>query len=83
LTALDVQRFLKHRQSLLAKLARVNAALTRADEYEANQHLPPDPRWKLHPPTISRRDLADLHRMLVEELGRLEQGTGDGEREPE
>jgi hypothetical protein len=68
LTALDVQRFLKHRQSLLAKLARVNAALTRADEYEANQHLPPDLRWKLHPPTISRRDLADFHRMLVEEL---------------
>ena len=40
-TALEAERFLHTRQGIIAKLDRVNAALSRWNEYRANQALPP------------------------------------------
>ncbi len=65
--------YLRQRERLLARIQRVNDALCAYDEYEANRHLPPDLRRQLRKPTLSREALTGLHRMLVEELGRLEQ----------
>ncbi len=64
---------LTRRRSILARLERVNSALRAWEQWEANRHLPPDLRRQLRKPTLSREALTGLHRMLVEELGRLEQ----------
>ena len=65
--------YLRRRERLLARLERVNDAISAYDEYEANRHLPPDLLRRLPEPSLSREALTGLHRMLVEELGRLEQ----------
>ena len=68
--------YLRQRERLLARLQRVNDAISANDEYEANRHLPVDLRRKVRPPTLSRQALAGLHQMLVEELARLEGREG-------
>ena len=53
-----------------------NAALDAHDELEAHAHLPPDLRQVVPlpaRPALSREAQRGLHRMLVEELARLEQ----------
>ena len=65
--------YLRQRERLLARIQRVNDAISAYDEYEANAYLPADLQRKLRQPTLSREALTGLHRMLVEELGRLEQ----------
>ena len=69
----DALDYLRQRERLLARIERVNDALSAYDEFEANRHLPPDLRRTLPVPTLSREALTGPHRMLVEELGRLEQ----------
>ena len=49
----------QHARNLL-RLARVNAALSALDEYEANQLLPPDRRRPLARPKLTRGGLKDL-----------------------
>jgi len=71
-TGLEAERFLRTRQGIIAKLERVNAALSQWNEYRANQALPPDLKRYIPRPEVSRNTLADLHSMLVQELGRLE-----------
>ncbi|HEV2121672.1 MAG TPA: hypothetical protein VGW38_02720 [Chloroflexota bacterium] len=67
-------RYLQHRTAIMRRLERVNQALAYVDEYEANKHLPMDLQRPMRAPTFGRRDLAELRRMLAEELGRLQQG---------
>ena len=69
----DALDYLRQRERLLARLQRVHDAISHYDEWEANRHLPPDCQRVLPTPPVSREGLAGLHRMLVEELGRLEQ----------
>ena len=72
----DALDYLRRRERLLARLDRVNDAISAYDEYDANAHLPADLRRTLRPPTLSRQALAGLHQMLVEELARLEGPEG-------
>ncbi len=74
--------YLRHRERLLARLERVNDAISAYDEWEANAHLPPDLRRALPTPPVSREGLNQLHRMLVEELARLEGREGQAASPP-
>jgi len=67
-TAIQAQ----HAHNLL-RLARVNAALSARDEYEANQLLPPDRRRPLPRPKLTRAGLKELQPMLVQRIGELEE----------
>ncbi len=71
-SAADALAYLRRRERLLARIQRVNDAISHYDEWEANRHLPPDCRRVLPTPPVSREGLTGLHRMLVEELARLE-----------
>lgn len=64
--------YLRRRQRILARLERVNAALTAWAEYDANTHLPDDLKREVRRPELSREALTGLHAMLVEELARLD-----------
>ena len=61
----------QHAHNLL-RLARVNAALSAWDEYEANRLLPPDRRRPLPRPKLIRGGLKELQLMLVQRIGELE-----------
>ena len=74
--------YLRRRAHLLVRLQRVSAALSRWHEREADARLPADLRRDVPPPTLPREALVGLHRMLVEELGRLD-GTADDVRDTE
>ena len=65
--------YLRRRERLLARLQRVNETIAQYDGWEANEHLPPDLRREVPKPQFPRTALVEFHRMLVEELGRLEQ----------
>jgi hypothetical protein len=67
-TAIQAQ----HAHNLL-RLARVNAALSAWDEYEANQLLPPDRRRLLPRPKLTRGGLKELQLMLVQRIGELQE----------
>jgi len=71
-TALAAERLIRTRQGSIAKLERENAALSQWNEYRANQTLPPGLMRYIPRPEVSRETLADLHTMLVQELGRVE-----------
>ena len=62
----------RHAHNLL-RLARVNAALSAWEEYEANQLLPPDQRRPLPLPKLTRGGLMELQLMLVQRIGELEE----------
>ena len=62
----------QHAHSLL-RLARVNAALSAWDEYEANGLMPPDQRCPLPRPKLTRGGLKELQLMLVQRIGELEE----------
>ena len=64
--------YLRRRERLLIRLARVNAAISRRNEWEANAHLPGALRRDVPQSTLPREALDGLHRMLTEELGRLD-----------
>ena len=61
----------QHARNLL-RLARVNAALSARDEYDANALLPPDRRRPLARPKLTRGGLKELQLMLVQRIGELE-----------
>ena len=67
----------RHAHNLL-RLARVNAALSARDEYEANRLLPPDRRRPLPRPKLTRGGLKELQLMLVQRIGELEELFGRG-----
>ena len=67
----------QHAHNLL-RLARVNAALSARDEYEANQLLPPDRRRPLPRPKLTRGGLKELQLILVQRIGELEELVGRG-----
>ena len=62
----------------MLRIARVNAALSAWDEYEANQLLPPDRRRPLPRPKLTRGGLKELQLMLVQRIGELEALFGWG-----
>ena len=62
----------QHAHNLL-RLARVNAALSTWDEYEANRLLPRDLRRPLARPKLTRGGLKELQLMLVQRIGELEE----------
>jgi hypothetical protein len=70
LTTTSVQA--QHAHNLL-RLARVNAALSAWEEYEANALLPPDQRRPLLRPKLTRGGLKELQLMLVQRIGELEE----------
>ncbi len=74
--------YLRRREHLLVRLQRVNVALSRWHEREADACLPGGLRRDVPTPTLSREALDGLHRMLVDELGRLD-GTADAGRDAE
>jgi hypothetical protein len=53
-----------------------DAAISQYDEREGNRHLPPELHREITKPGL-REALAELHQMLVEEQGRLEEGEGN------
>ena len=57
---------------LLRRIERVNATTTKWHEIEANDALPAELRRKLQRPELSLEACEALHRMLLEELARLE-----------
>jgi hypothetical protein len=68
-----MRAFLAHRAATLARLRRVNEALSRWDEYEAAAELPEDCRPLVEPPTLGRAALKELQRMLCAFVGELEE----------
>lgn len=70
--------YLCQRWRLLVRLERVNAAVSRWDEWQARAYMP-EGLWRDVPtPTLSRQALDGLHRMLVEELARLDGSEAGG-----
>ena len=67
----------QHAHNLL-RLARVNAALSAWDEYDANQLLPPDRRRPLPRPELPRGGPTELQLMLVQRIGEVEELFGRG-----
>jgi hypothetical protein len=76
----DALAYLRRRRGLLVRLARVERALARWDAWETNALLPEDLRRPLAPPVLTREALDGLHRMLTEELARLD-GRIDSDEE--
>jgi hypothetical protein len=56
----------------VARLTRVNRALSAWEGYEADSLLPPEQRGNLVRPTLERGGLKELQLMLVERIGELE-----------
>jgi hypothetical protein len=56
----------------VARLTRVDRALSAWEEYEADSLLPPEQRGNLKRPTLERGGLKELQVMLVERIGELE-----------
>ena len=67
-----VRRFLLTRRATLARLRRVNAALSAWDEYEAARERPDLFPAPPRPPTLGREALKGLQQTLVAAL--MEQG---------
>ena len=67
----------QHAHNLL-RLARVNAALSARDEYEANRLLPAEERRPLARPKLTRGGLKELQLMLVQRIDQLEELFGRG-----
>ena len=70
MTTITIQA--QHAHNLL-RLARVNAALSAWDEYDANRLLPRDQRRPLPQPMLTRGGLKELQLMLVQRIGELEE----------
>jgi hypothetical protein len=66
------RRFLTTRAATLARLQRVNAALSCWDEVEAATLAPEDLRPAVTPPTLSRAAPKELQQLLVQVVGELE-----------
>ena len=64
--------YLRQRRHLLVRLERVERALRRWDAWETNALLPEERRRPVVPPILHREGLDSLHRMLTEELARLD-----------
>jgi hypothetical protein len=69
--------YLRRRRRLLVRLGRVERALFRWDVWETNDLLPDDLQRPVASPVLTREALDGLHRMLTEELARL-----DGRSDP-
>ena len=72
MTTGDMMVFRRNRVATLARLRRVNRAITRLDEYEAAQFMPADIRPQVHPPDLGRDALQSLRQVLEEVLAELE-----------
>jgi hypothetical protein len=64
--------YLRRRKGLLVRLARVEGAHQRWGAWETNALPPEDPQRRVTRPGLTREDLEGLHRMLTEELARLD-----------
>jgi hypothetical protein len=70
----EFRTFLHQRRATLARLRRVNEALSRWDEIHAAAEMPEDLRPPpVEPPTVSWASLKELQGMLGEVLGDLEE----------
>lgn len=69
----DSPEFLAHRRRTLARLATVNRALSRWDEVDAAELMPPDIRPRVRRPTLDRQSLKELQRVLVAAIAELEE----------
>ena len=68
----EAETLLRRRASLLRRIERVNATISQWHEIEANEALPEDLRREVPRPELSLEACGALHRMLREELTRLE-----------
>lgn len=69
--------YLRRRRGLLVRLGRVEKTLRRWGAWETNALLPDDLRRPMTPPNLHREGLDGLHRMLTEELARLDRTASD------
>jgi hypothetical protein len=69
----QLRAFLRTRRATAARLRRVNAALSRWDEYDAAAAMPADLRPQVERPTLGRGALKKLQGMLVGAIGELEE----------
>jgi hypothetical protein len=68
-----LRAFLTTRRATAAQLRRVNAALSRWDEYHASAAMPEDLRPPVTAPTLSRAALKELQAMLIGTIDELEE----------
>ncbi len=64
----DLRDFHCRRRAIIARLQRVNEALSRWDEYESAQAMPADLRPRVRRPTLSRPALKELQGMLCDAI---------------
>jgi hypothetical protein len=70
----QVRAFLRHRRGTLARLRRVNEALSRRDEINAAAEMPEEARpAPVERPSVSWASLKELQGILGELLGELEE----------
>jgi hypothetical protein len=70
----QLRAFLQQRRAALARLRRVNEALSRWDEIHAAAEMPEDLRPRpVEAPSVSWASLKELQGMLGEVLGELEE----------
>ena len=62
----DLRAFRLRRRATIARLQRVNEALSRWDEYDCGQAMPPELRPRVRHPTLSRPALKELQGMLCD-----------------
>lgn len=60
------------RQELVARLARVEAAITRWEAFDADQWRPPNQRRRIEPPAVPRDGLITQRRDLLAEIDQLD-----------
>ncbi len=62
----DLRAFRLRRRATIARLQRVNAAVSAWDEYDCAQAMPADLRPRVRHPTLSRPALKELQGMLCD-----------------
>ncbi len=68
----DRTELLVLRRATLARLQRVNAALSRWEEFLAAACLPPEYRRAVEPPTVTYEACKELQGLLCQRVGELE-----------
>jgi hypothetical protein len=67
----EAEDLVRRHESVVRRIARVDAAIARWHDWKANQARPPDDWLPITPPDLSLTECLAVRRLLDEELDRL------------